>query len=365
VLDANRPQGDVLFPDEIAEVNLLAEQGRYSRAIALCQRLLNQHPTSAPLYEAMGDILRRRSDWQGAASSYETSLELSSDDEVLAKLADARRRIAEAGGLRTPLPVEEAEERPRLSQRMKLALLGAATVFVVLVVVVLVRAGRPGPGPQVTPVGAELRPGTARTAPAQPGAVSPERQQIAVRTAPGSYGSSHGAEWLAPKNSGAVTPSAPAPQPPTTPIRITTEIRAPQSDRDFYIARAVSSLSWPDGESMSGKAFAMFDPATGYAMITFETPDDIERQGLFTTVVRQAYAAAQAAIKQEPGLQSMTIRCLTKYSAQDKTVTDVAFRGNTSRLTLEAWGRRTPPTTQELWGQVFASSWWNPTIQTG
>jgi len=41
----------------------------------------------------------------------------------------------------------------------------------------------------------------------------------------------------------------------------------------------------------------------------------------------------------------------------------VAYRGNTSRESLEYWLKHDrSPSNQQLWNQVFATTWWNPTV---
>jgi len=147
-------------------------------------------------------------------------------------------------------------------------------------------------------------------------------------------------------------------------VIITRQMIGPVSDRDYHIARTLGSLTWPDGTPMSDAVAVMMDPYTGYAMVTFEIPRALEAKELFAAVVKQSYLITAAALRADAGIHWLTIRAVATITTPDKEKrTVVAYRANTRRGTLEYWMKlRAEPTVEELWEQVFADSWWNPSV---
>ena len=364
------PEEGVLITDELAEADLLADQGNHDQAMALCQRLLRNDPDNAAVHACIGDIHRRLRNWQRAAESYERSLRLEYDADVMAKLAESRGHIAAVLGRGAVTHEEAPAEMPELEhasvalpQRTKLLLLGAALLLVIAVVALVINLGRPGAtraGERARRVataapgfGINAPPGTA---PAKPGEPSPQ-PGIAGPKPPAQPGVTA---------TGPIHVGPPQPLPNHQPRTTSGDSRGPASDRDLLLIRSLSSLTWPGGEEMGRRVSAMYDPFTGYAMITFETPDTLAKTNLYGTVLAEAYAVALAAVREESGLRTLTIRCLTRVGQGDDAYTDVCFRGNTTRDAVDAATRRgNVLPQQDIWSTVFATTWWNPSVPTG
>ena len=367
------PVEGALITDELAEASLLADQGNHEQAMALCQRLLRNDPDNAAVHACIGDVHRRLRNWQRAAESYERSLRGEYDADVMAKLAEARGHIAAVLGrgavAREEPPPPELPELEHttvaLPQRTKLLLLGAGLLLVVAVVALVVSLGRPRAtrandhGRRVAtsgPAFGTTGPPPPGVAPAGPGEPSPQPGITGQRPRAGAGVTATGPIHVGP----------PQPMPDRQPRVTSGEIRGPMSDRDLQLVRSLSSLTWPGGEELGQRVSAMYDPFTGYAMITFETPASVGKAGLYGVVLTEAYAVAAAAIHEESGLKTMTIRCLTRIGEGDDAYTDVCFRGNTTREVVEALTRRgSVPTLQDIWSSAFAINWWNPSVPTG
>jgi hypothetical protein len=370
--DSTPPEEGALITDEIAEANLLAEQGDHDGAMARCQRLLLSDPENSAVHACIGDIHRRLRNWQQAAESYEHSLRIEYDADVMAKLAETRGHIAALLGRTAVAHEEPAPELPELEhptvalpQRTKLLLLAAALLLVVAIVALVIGLGRPRTtggregGRRVTaatPVLGTRGPQPPGATPVAPGEPAPQPGITSARPPAGSGVTATGPIHVGP----------PQPMANRQPRITSGGAHGPMTDRDALLMRTLSSLTWPGGEEMGNHVSVMYDPFTGYAMITFETPASVTKANLYGIVLTEAYAIALAAVREEAGLRTMTVRCLTRVGEGDDASTDVCFRGNTSRDALEAMTRRGGmPTVQDIWTSVFAVNWWNPGVPTG
>jgi hypothetical protein len=102
-------------------------------------------------------------------------------------------------------------------------------------------------------------------------------------------------------------------------------------------------------------------------MVSLQLPPGTRRADLYPLVIDQAYKLAVATIRADQGIDALTIRVLAEVEGQDRRQRMlVAFRGNTSRDSLEYYLKRgVQPDRDTIWRHVFATTWWNPSVPTG
>jgi hypothetical protein len=130
----------------------------------------------------------------------------------------------------------------------------------------------------------------------------------------------------------------------------------PLTDHDRAVIEAVSSLTWGDERSMSGRVSAMVDPYTGYAVVRATIPSSLPAGGLVEAVVKQAYRVAMATIQADEVVKTLTVQMVRTTPSGERVL---AFRGNTTRTVLRGLGNQ-PPDFATLWNDIFKTVWWNP-----
>jgi hypothetical protein len=355
---AEAPQGrqERELADAFRDVDDLMAEGQYTRAQAVCRKLLAQNPTSAAVHEKMGDVLHRRALWQDAAEWYQLSAQLSETPEVRAKIADATRRAREArlGG---PEP-EEIAARTAQRQRVVLRLLGMAafvTMTVAVVVAVRLLTLRRAEAPPVSPEAQAAAPVTRSTSLSGPPTKRP------ARPSPSAPRGAGGAEEN-PERHWAAVEAPPRPLRRQAPTTVIEDIAGPVTEADRAVISAVSSLTWGEGTDLRGRVAAQVDPYSGFAMITVTIPRSVPAGTLLERVVRQAHRVCLTAIRTDESIKSITIRVLRSVSGSRSPV--LAFRGNTSREVLEQY-RDSNVKFEILWEKVFRTVRWNPEISGG
>ena len=357
------PDGGPELEAAHAEVRGLLEQRNLSLAADRCGRLLQDYPDDSTAHALMGDIFAARQLWSEAVEWYTLAENLGGGGEV------SRLRAAAAMIPRAEAAPEAPAVVPDLHrQRTRvLAIFGAAgAVALIAVIIALVAfstggpssAGRPTrasqpsvavpgaglPTPQPAPSG-----GTGGIATLPPATAPP----VTTAPTPPAAGGSSGAAPLAPPSS-------------RPPVIITRRMDVPATDEDFLIAKAVSTLNWPDGTSMSGDVSVMMDPYQAYCMVTFRIPDTLRGGNLQDTVVAQAYKVILAVFAADAAASYVTVRAIASISTAPRQRTALqAFRANLSREAMAAWRKTiSNPTPKQLLEQVLAQVWWNPAIPT-
>lgn len=339
----------------LAEIGLLIERRNLERAQGLAQQLLLQHPNNAGVHAALGDIAAARHQYREAIEWYELSLRLDQNQAVRERLARARDMLDEERFL------ESEEERPLRDNRTLIigGAIGAFLLLALIVALITSAVGRRHRQPTMA-TGPGARP-IVRTS--QPGQPQQGATPAGVATRPearpgeaGPYGVGAGS---------AVAP--PGPGTPAGGLKVTQSVDAPMADRDVLLTRSLAALTWTNGESLGWRAMALVDPFTGYALITVEVPPGMRGQDLFPPVIDMAYKLAVAAINQDRGIDSLTVRVITPIdNEKGRKVELVAFRGNTTREVLDYYLKRgLQPDQQTIWSHVFATTWWNPSVPAG
>ncbi len=355
---ANTNLPDDTLEEDITEIELLCEQRQYERARSLAQQLLRAYPSSARVHEAMGDVAAGRRNHAEAIQWYELALQLGFHQRVMDSLEEQRRLLQES---RRPVPdAEEAEEGAVTGRHYKLIAAIAGAAVLLILALFLIFAGRGS------------KPSGTEGAPSRPRAVSSREAVRSQPEAPTGAAPSSRAERAAPSGptrrpSAEYPPSGTAAQQPTQqglpPVYVTREIGAPLSDQDRLLLKALASLNWPDGTSLSGDINAMVDPFTGYTFITLMLPQSLKQSAQFSTTLVVSYQVAVAAMKRDTSLRSLTVRVIAPVSTKDTQTVLTIFRGNTNRTALERYLEMEKiPSTEEIWNQVFATTWWNPSV---
>lgn len=342
--------------EAFSEVDDLIAEGQYTRAQAVCRKLLAQNPTSAAVHEKMGDVLYRRALWQDAAEWYELSAQLSETPALRAKIADSTRRAKEArlGG---PEP-EEIAARAAQRQRVVLRLLGMAafvTTAVAVVVAVRLLTLRRAEAPPVSPEPQAAAPVARSTS-----LSGPPAKRVA-RPSPSAPGRAAGAEEN-PERHWAAVEAPPRPRREQAPTTVIEDIAGPVTEADRAVISAVSSLTWGEGTDLRGRVAAQVDPYSGFAMISVTVPRSVPGGNLLERVVRQAHRVCLTAIRTEESIKYITIRMLRSVGGSRAPV--LAFRGNTTRKVLEQY-RDTNVKFEILWDEVFGTVRWNPEVSGG
>ncbi len=353
-----------VLDQDIHEVALLSEQGHFDRALRQAQRLLRENPSSARVHELLGDVASRRQDHAEAVQWYELSLRLRYDEAVMEKLQLERTAVAEA----TAAPAEQAPTAPRRPRHYGLigGIAGGAVLLGLLVLLFVTLGGR-GPdggsdgsdtyGAATTTAGTS---GSGRERSGARATPTPAPDRPAAAQATGAAGGAAAAQGgSGPFRSG--QPEAGE----LPPVHLHRDIGAPLTDQDKSLLAALSSLHWPGGNRLSGDVNVMLDPFSGYAFITIEMPSSLKQAVQFSTALQMAYRVAVATVKHDSSIQSLTIRVIIPVVMGEKQEDAVitAFRGNTNRRTLDRYLREdTEPDSREIWYEVFATCWWNPSL---
>ncbi len=352
---------------QMEAVRRLLREENYDAAITLTRELIEDHPDCGELYGALGDAYAARRMWPEAVEWYHEAVE-HGDNSAQEKLSEAREQLGAQVRHRDEPSASELEQQ---RTRLWIVLASAGAVIVIAAVVasltwlttpsspppladqpVRETSARMGRSAEYAP-GRDALYGPGHMPPAPPGAAGVS----AIPTSPGS-----GAPGEGPSVPTIVV--GPGPHRPEDTSTSETVLVGPRSDRDIVLENAIGSLEWPDGTAMRNAVSVAMDPHLGYAMVTFEIPRGLQTRNLYATVVRQSYSIAAAAMSTDPGLNFVTLRGLIDLTGSERGGRSVvAFRGNTSRESIQGWlARNRTPTQQQLWSQVFATTWWNPGV---
>ena len=359
-------EGPDLQP-QIQAVDDLIDEGNYDAALSRARELFDDYPDRAEPYTLLGDIYAARGMWPEAVEWYIEGVERG-DSSAADKLREARaqltRQLEQPGQPHRTASASQAEQQ-RTKLWITLASAGAVVVITV-VIAALTFSGGPPSGPEQPSVQQPAGPSSAA-----PGTRSPRSTARSTTSALQARSGSAATSPRLPTGAGteptarSTVPGAPVSPRPEPQDESTTIIeKGPRSEQDMILESTLGSLTWPDGTAMRNDVSVAVDPFLGYAMITFEIPRNLDSDNIADTAARQAYSVATTAINTDPSLTAMTLRGLINTSSsQRRRRAVVAYRGNTSRESLEYWLRRNQsPTSQQLWTQVFATTWWNPAI---
>lgn len=341
--------------EEAAEIRLLLDQHELDEAAARCSRLLQDYPRDDEAHALMGDIYAARRLWAEAVEWYSLAEQAGAGEEVAQRRREAQARLQGPEEAEAALSYSDLQ---RQRTRVLAIFIGAGAVVVIaLVIALLALISQPESKPARAEYPSPNAGGYPTPTPASPATPARGRASISRPTPSPS-----------PPQTRALGATAAQPGPPAPvshpPVIITQEMRVPATDRDVIIARAIGSLNWPDGTSMSGDISVMMEPYVGYCMITFRIPESLPGDNLADLVVQQAYAVAVAAIAADAGLLSMTVRVIAAIERAGREPSSImVFRGNTTRRALEDLSKeRVDPTPQYLREQLFGTAWWNPAI---
>ena len=330
--------------EELSELDEMIQAGRYAPAAVLANELLDSYPHSAEVPTAIADLYRAGQMWAEAAEFYELAVQHGAGGEATVPLGAVQRHLSAQASLQ---PDSSRVRRP--ASGVWWAYAGAAAVVVLGLVIVFIILRLP-------PV---------------PSASGPQRPQPPVRRSPTARQLTQAPPTLPlppPPAQATTAPSPPdlrgTPRAALPPVVITRRMIGPVSDRDYNIARVLGSLTWPDGIPMSEDVTVLMDPYTAYAVITFQIPKALEVEDPFAAVLRQSYTLATTALGTDAGINYVTVRALATITTPDKEKrTVVAYRANTKRQTIDHWAELGgEPSINELWSRVFATSWWNPSV---
>ena len=353
--DTDVPESSIA--EELNRIAHHCDEHNYDRAAEIARRLLRRHPSSAEAHEAMGDIAAARGNHDEAVEWYELSLRLESNHRVVSKLGEQRGMIAANQAAPPETEELEEEERSRKHYRIIAAIAGGAVLLVFILI--LVAALRREPSSQ-EPTAAQSQARPAATRWRQSDRSSEGRGQ-----SPAASGRSRATpSGTASPSQGKPAPTwAPAEQPEGNlpPVHITRDIDAPLSEEDRRLLHALSALTWPSGDKVSGSLNAMVDPFTGYGFVTLMLPRSIKPAHWTNTAITMSYRIAVAAMKHNASLRSLTVRIIAPVNVDDEEVVMTLFRGNTNREAIERFlDDGAQPDLREIWEKIFATTWWNP-----
>lgn len=347
---------------ELRQIDRLIDEGELERAQIIAKSLLQKHPTSAAAHEKMGDVTRARELWEDAVEWYDLARQLHDSPDISRKLAEAKRSMqaARKGG-----PQPELVEDTGQGRLLWIGIGAAILTLVVVLIVIGFAQTRRAEEEQRAQV--DVIPPAA--APQSPGLTSPGTVR-STRTEPPTFGSGGAVTRAEPATEARerpaehwaatpVTGRAPRREISTRRTSTTRQEAAaePITDHDQAVVGAVSSLTWGN-RPMTGRVSAMVDPYTGYAMVRVTIPAALESTRMLEEVVSQAYRVAQATIGSDEVINTITVQMIRVTPTGERVV---AFRGNTSRETLEAYSDRATPDFDTLWNRLFKTVWWNPT----
>ncbi len=343
--------------EELTEIELLCEQRNYSRAQTIAQQLLRAHPTSARVHEAMGDVAAGRGDHAEAVQWYELALQLGFNQRVMDKVSEQRRRLEQS----QPSPEAEdvtEEMWPQPHYKLIAAIAGGVVLLAFVAFLIFAIKGNKPSGTETGPA----RPRAVATRSTRDGQATRQPEPAASAAQPSRATASAPAR----RSYGRHSPISAPPQPQQQnlpPVHLTREIGAPLTDQDRRLLKAVGSLTWPGGTNLSGDVNAMVDPFTAYAFITIKLPPSLKASVQFATAINMSYRVAVAAMRQDTSIRSLTVRVIVPVTTGDTETVLTVFRGNTNRTTLERYlDTDAMPSTKDIWHEVFATTWWNPSV---
>lgn len=357
--------GDGIVVDELANVKIMSERGEHARARALCQALVRDNPHNADVHAAMGEVCAADGSWAEAVKWYESALQLDFDPMVMERLAAARGQSIRAGtggaaGPSVSVPrmapaTPEAEEAGWTRQHIVGVVVAGVVLLSVLAYLVIRSLGHPtevaetrGPAPtEAAPPGgflggapptASAPTGTVATTAAAPAATPPVAKYTgAPPVPPGSEPTGQEQTW-------------------TTPSPAEIYSRAEQ-----HVLAQMVVEKWREGTSVLPQASVALDDYAGTGIITIRAPltDDISRFEF--DVLAAAYRAAVAAMRADPSLREVVVRCLVRMRSDEGGEENlVVFRARATRESLgHLAGGTEQPTVESLRGGVFASIWWD------
>jgi hypothetical protein len=333
----------------------LLERGNLNLARSQAQSLLERYPASAAVHALLGDIAAAGQFHREAGEWYQLSLRLAEDAVVRGKLERSLQAVERErlGGVEEVDSQEGSPARSSWRGRKTLVIALVGGVLVLLGMAALIthwlnaggpRGTRSAPRATARPAGRPVAERATPTAPSRPADARPGRGQPTATT------------------DVRATPSAPMST--SGVVRMTQKLEAPLSDRDILLTRSLAALTWPSGGELGGDVQAIFDPFTGYALITAQLPRGRPKTEHYQLAVEMAHMLAVAAIRSDAGVDSLTVRILAEVENENRqSAVLVAFRGNTNRTTLEYYLKQsTKPDLTTLWQKVFATTWWNPSV---
>ena len=344
------------------DILVILEQGEVERAADLCRQLLADYPRDVAVHVLMGDIFAARGAWDAADEWYEAAQDLGGHGEVDERRVTARAMLAR----RAPAPVvaePSGEDLQRRTIAVRSIFIAAGAVAGLALVIALIAVfSRPSGLAGGRPTQPTPEPVTSR-----PGAVVAGSHALATPAVPGQppAGLTPGSHAV-----GATGGTTHGPGPGIhAPVIITRLMTVPATDEDYIIAQAVSALTWPNGESMSGDVSVMMDPYQGYGMVSFRLPDTLPGNHLYDTVVMQAYQVVLAVLAADANVQGLTVRVLytleIKEAKGHRDQTVQAFRVNTTRDAVKNYVGHYTVTPASLVQYLFAAPWWNPAVPPG
>jgi len=351
--------------DQIAEIEDLIEAGSYDRALALSRELTDAHPHRGEPYTVVGDIYAARDMWPEAVEWYHEGIERG-DSSAPDKLREARSQLSQQleqpGQPRRTASASEAEQQ-RTKLWITLASAGAVVVIAAVIASLTLFTKPPSPPTEMAMAqGTTGLPGPRQGVSSQRSTASIAQSQRRAQAEGKPQGLDSGSTSQRPTTptSGLSSTTTKLEEDSTT----ITVVQGPRTERDMILESALGSLTWPDGSAMRNDVAVALDPVLGYAMITFEIPRNPGGSNLAETVAKQAYSVAAAAINTDPNVKALTLRGIIDLSSsRSRRRAVVAYRGNTSRASLEYWLKHNrSPNQQQLWNNVFATTWWNPAI---
>jgi len=348
------------------QIRDLIDEGNYDAAMARARRLFDDYPDQAEAYTLLGDIYAARELWPEAVEWYNEGAGRG-DSSAADKLHEARTRLThqleEPGQPRSAASASQAE-RERTKLWITLASTGAVVVIAVVIAVLTFSGGLPS-GRTEQPSPQRAGPGIAPGTRSPRGAASSTASALQLRGGSAATTPQLPAESGTEPTTGGTPPGGVlSPRAEQEDEVTTVVVKGPRSERHMILESTLGSLTWPDGTAMRDDVAVALDPFLGYAMITFEIPRNLDSNDIADTTAKQAYSLATTAINTDPSLTIMTLRgVINTSSSQRRKRVVVAYRGNTSRESLTYWLRRDQsPTPEQLWTQVFATTWWNPDI---
>ncbi len=360
-------EGPDLQP-QIQAVKDLIDEGNYDAALARARGLLDDYPDRAEASTLLGEIYAARNMWPEAVEWYHEGVERG-DSSATDKLREARdqltRQLEQPGQPRRAVSASQAEQQ-RTKLWITLASAGAVVVIAVVIAALTFSGGPPSASEQPSarqqagPSGAASGTRSPRSI-ARSATAGSQQMRRSATTATPQLPSGSGTEPTA-RSTAPGTAVSPGPAQASTSTTIVE--KGPRSEQDMILESTLGSLTWPDGTTMRNDVSVAVDPFLGYAMITLEIPRNLASDNIADATARQAYSVATTAINTDRSLATITVRgVINTSSSQRRKRVVVAYRGNTSRESLAYWLRRgQSPTSQQLWTQVFAVTWWNPAI---
>lgn len=375
-MDTRRPRpGEGILADELSEVRMLADRGRYADAQTLGEKVLKQHPEAADAHTAMGDVYAAQGRWNEAVHWYGASLELEFDPRVMEYLAAARARAVQAGTAPENLPVGPLPERPEAPEqteerRRVLPLAVAGVLLATLLLFFAVRWATAPPGSDV-PSGA--LPATPGVAGGPEGAQAPWPDPAAWAAAP------TGPQVPGTEASGVRYPaSVPAESENPPPVRYTgqppvseelalattaTQRRAAVGSTGIEkkIIRQMHMEKFQEGTSVPERASATVDAYSGLGIITIQAPRTADPRRLDHEVTVAAYQAGYSAMKADGRLRAAIVRCVSEITNERGESEDVVlFRAVVNRENLKYWMESgSKPSYQQMTSGILAGAWWD------